>query len=407
MNGLIGNIFSMQQLAPNSKSMSWGRSAPLLFSVMMTVILNGIGLISAKPASAAEDTGIEARPLQPTDDDMNFVVEVVNRVEPAVVKIYTTGTATVGIPDILVDLYARLFPDGPPLPEPEERVVRGNGSGFIVTADGLIFTNAHVVDNADEVVVQFDDGTTLEGEVLGEDAITDIAVVRVEAENLPTVELGDSDQLMAGQWAIAMGSPLGLDRTVTIGVVSTTERAARDIGAPDMRVDFIQTDAAINPGNSGGPLLNARGQVIGVNTAILRRTQGLGFAVPINLAEEIAEELIAYGRVEHPYLGILMTRLTPELRQQLNEDPEDSFQIEVDEGVLVTHISPNSPAAAGGLQVGDVILEMNGQVITDVGQVQQIVEEGRVGDPITMMVKRGEQSLELNATLQPLPIAAP
>jgi S1-C subfamily serine protease len=341
--------------------------------------------------------------LQPTAADTNFVVDVVNRAEPAVVKIYASRTiAQPSLPEIVGEPFNRLLPERD-RPESEGRVVEGNGSGFTISSNGQILTNAHVIDKADRVMVRFADGRTLEGKVLGEDPVTDVAVVQVQANNLPTVELANSDELVAGQWAIAMGSPLGLKKTVTVGVVSTTERSAREIGAPDLRIDFIQTDAAINPGNSGGPLFNARGQVIGVNTAKLRGTQGLGFAIPINLAQRIAQTLIKDGKVEHPYLGVQMTALSPDLRKQLNDSPRNNLRVETDSGVLIVQVASNSPAAIAGIRVGDVIQQINGESVTEVEQVQRLVERSQVGDQLQMGVRRGKQSLKLPVTLKAVP----
>ncbi|BAZ09243.1 periplasmic serine proteinase [Calothrix sp. NIES-4071] len=211
-------------------------------------------------------------PSFPVAGDNNFVAAAVERTGPAVVRIDSSRTSN-------------SF-DG-------RRVARGTGSGFIFKRDGLILTNAHVVDGADRVTVTLKDGRRYPGRVLGEDRRMDVAVVEIQASNLPTVDMGNSDRLKPGEWAIAIGNPLGLDNTVTVGIISGTGRSSRDIGARGRNVNFIQTDAAINPGNSGGPLLNQRGQVVGINTAIIQGAQGLGFAIPINQAQQIANELIS------------------------------------------------------------------------------------------------------------------
>jgi serine protease Do len=328
----------------------------------------------------------------------NFIASAAERVGPAVVRIDSARTVTTSArPGIFNDPFFREFFGEQGIPEqPSERVERGTGSGFILDANGTIVTNAHVVEGADEVTVTFKDGRELRGEVIGEDSLTDVAVVKVEASNLPVVSVGDSDALRPGEWAIAIGNPLGLDNTVTAGIISATGRTSAQIRVPDKRVQFIQTDAAINPGNSGGPLLNERGEVIGVNTAIIGNAQGLGFAIPINQARAIANELVTKGRVDHAYLGIQMRTLTPALKAEINADPSANIQLQADSGVVVLGIARSSPAAQAGLQLGDVIIAMNGREITDAEEVQRLVEETAVGDAIALTLNRRGQSVELS-----------
>ena len=226
-----------------------------------------------------------------------------------------------------------------------------------------MMTNAHVVDGADRVTVKLKDGREFTGQVVGEDKLTDVAVVKIQANNLPIVQVGNSDQLRPGEWAIAIGNPLGLDNTVTAGIISGTGRSSSEIGSPDRRTNYIQTDAAINPGNSGGPLLNQTGQVIGINTAIIGGAQGLGFAIPINKAQQIANQLIAKGSANHPYLGVEMTDLSAATRELLNRDQNLGINVQTDRGALITNIIRNSPAAQAGLQKGDVIQSINGRAI--------------------------------------------
>jgi S1-C subfamily serine protease len=188
---------------------------------------------------------------------------------------------------------------------------------------------------------------------------------------------------------------LGLDNTVTTGIISATGRASNLIGAADKRVEYLQTDAAINPGNSGGPLLNAQGEVIGMNTAIIQGAQGLGFAIPINTAQRISSQLIATGKVQHPYLGIQMVGLTPELKQSINSDPNSGLSVDEDRGVLVVKVMPNSPAAKAGIRAGDVIQKLNGQAVADTGSVQKAVENSQVGGDVRMELRRNGQNLNL------------
>ena len=326
----------------------------------------------------------------------NFIAAAVEKVGPAVVRIDSSRTVTQQLPSVFNDpLFREFFGDFGVPNAPPTRVERGTGSGFVIDADGIILTNAHVVTGADEVVVTLKDGREFRGEVLGQDPLTDVAVIRVDATGLPIVSLGDSDQLRPGEWAIAIGNPLGLDNTVTAGIISATGRSSAQVRVPDKRVNFIQTDAAINPGNSGGPLLNERGEVIGMNTAIIGGAQGLGFAIPINTAQEIAQQLIATGQVEHPYLGVQMRTLTPELRRFINEDPRSNLQIQEDQGVVVLGIIRNSPAARVGIRPGDVIRQIDGQAITDAEQVQRIVQASSVGETLQLELSRNGQVIDI------------
>ena len=338
---------------------------------------------------------LESESLMPGTDGAqisppsNFVADVVTRVGPAVVRIDAERTVAARSlpPEFDNPMFRQFF--GFRMPDAEqERVQQGSGSGFILSSDGKIVTNAHVIDGADSVTVTLRDGRSLEGRVLGADPVTDVAVVQIEAENLPAVRLRDSEGLQPGEWAIAIGNPLGLDNTVTTGIISAIGRSSREVGVADKRVDFIQTDAAINPGNSGGPLLDQEGQVVGMNTAIIQNAQGLGFAIPINTVARIAEELIEHGRVDHPFLGIQMVTLSPQVKEQVNRDSNQRLTLEDDEGVLIVQVMPGSPAAEGGLQPGDVIVAIEGESVTSAEQVQQAVSQVRVGESLEIEVSR-------------------
>ena len=331
----------------------------------------------------------------------NYVSKVVQEVGNSVVRIDASRTVATNIPPMFNDPFFRQF-FGSQIPNvPQERVQRGFGSGFIVSSDGLILTNAHVVDNSDEVNVTLKDGRTYEGEVMGTDSLTDVAVIKIEAEELPAVTFADSETLQPGEWAIAIGNPLGLDNTVTTGIVSATGRSSAQVGIADKRVSFIQTDAAINPGNSGGPLLNARGQVIGINTAIIQNAQGLGFAIPVNTARDIAEELIAKGKVEHPYLGIQMAGITPELRQQLKA--RSNIDLGTDKGVLIVDVVPNSPASQAGLRSGDVILEIADTSVSQADEVQKAVSKVEVNSDVVLRVRRNGKPQNIKVRVGVLP----
>ncbi len=380
---------------------------PLLY---VSLIVLGAGTVVAgdrflaaqtvsQPALAltpSAETISQAAPASPLAGlvDPNFISNAVQRVGPAVVRINSSRTvARQPMPDGLDDPFFRRFFGGSgsgsdSSEPPSSRVERGIGSGFILDSKGLILTNAHVIDGADSVTVTLKDGRTLTGKVLGEDRVTDVAVVKIDADNLPTIKLGNSDQLQPGEWAIAIGNPLGLDNTVTAGIISATGRSSAQVGVPDQRASFIQTDAAINPGNSGGPLLNQQGDVIGINTAIRANAQGLGFAIPINTAKRIADQLIATGRVDHAYLGVQMVTLTPELKQNLNSDPNSPLTVQDDRGVLVVRVVPNSPAAKAGVRAGDVLSKIGQQAVTSSEQVQQIVEATTIGDDLPLELRR-------------------
>ena len=399
----IKNIRSQDRV---TKKLSWQQPAKYLSLVLLgaAIPISGNYVLSRNPLLAQAANSQEAVALPsattvaglPPTTDTNFVTAVVDKVGPAVVRINSSRTVTTQVPEVFRDPFFRDF-FGSQLPrQPQRQIERGTGSGFIISADGRILTNAHVVDGADTVSVILKDGRKYQGKVLGKDPVTDVAVVKIEANNLPAVALGNSERLKPGEWAIAIGNPLGLDNTVTTGIISATGRSSSAItGDPDKRVSFIQTDAAINPGNSGGPLLNARGEVIGMNTAILQGTQGLGFAIPINTAQRISQQLIAKGKVEHAYLGIQMAELTPELKQNINSDPNSGLTVDQDSGVLVIKVMPNSPAAKAGLRAGDVIHQIDGQAVKSANAVQQAVENSSVGQQMRIGLHRNGQNINL------------
>jgi Do/DeqQ family serine protease len=335
--------------------------------------------------------------------DPDLITSVVGQVGPAVVRINATKTIESQVPQGFNDpFFERFF--GSQMPSsPQQEIVRGSGSGFIVNSNGRIITNAHVVDGVTKVSVVLKDGRQFEGKVIGTDPVTDVAVVQIEANNLPTVSVGNSDALQPGELAIAIGNPLGLDNTVTVGIVSATGRSGSEVGIPDKRVSFIQTDAAINPGNSGGPLLNQKGEVIGMNTAIIQGAQGLGFAIPINQVQHIAEQISTTGKVEHPYLGIQMVTLSPEVKESLNQDPNSPISVNEDQGILIVRVMPNSPAHQSGLRAGDVIVQVENKPVTKADEVQQAVENITVGSSLKMQIKRQGQPFDLDVKTGAIP----
>ena len=286
--------------------------------------------------------------------------------------------------DPFEEFFRRFGPDRPQLP------TRAMGSGFVISPDGHLLTNNHVVDGADEVRVKFSDGRELEAKVVGRDPKTDLALLKVDATGLPVIPLGDSDGLQVAEPVMAIGNPFGLEQTVTTGIVSATGRA---IGAGPYD-DFIQTDASINPGNSGGPLINARGQAVGVNTAIFSRTGGsvgIGFAIPVNLAKTVATHLAEHGHVVRGWLGVTIQPVTRELAK--------SFQLDEPRGALVSSVADDSPAKRAGLQRGDVIVEYDGRKVARSEDLPRVVAETPVGRAVPITVMRAGKPVTLSATI--------
>ena len=335
-------------------------------------------------------------PQTPTGTS-NFVTAAVSQVGPAVVRLDTERVVTRNIPDPFLDdpFFQRFFGDSFSQRFPREQRQRGQGSGFIIEENGVILTNAHVVSGADKVTVTLKDGREFEGTVLGKDEVTDLAVVKVNSNNLPVAVLGESSQVQVGDWAIAVGNPLGLDNTVTLGIISTLKRTSSEVGIPDKRLDFIQTDAAINPGNSGGPLLNDRGEVIGINTAIRANATGIGFAIPIDKVKAIKDKLERGEDIPHPYIGVQITNLTPELARENNSDPNSAFELPEVTGVLVVRVMPDTPAARAGLRRGDVILQIDGKAVTTADELQRTVDRSGVGKVLQVKLRRGDRTEQI------------
>jgi Do/DeqQ family serine protease len=367
----------------------------------------GHGLDRSASVPTVESPGsVSQTPVIPAvnRNNLNFIADAVERVGPAVVRIDSSRTIVSRMPDALQNpLFRRFFGENQ-APTSPGRVEQGTGSGFILSSDGRLITNAHVINGADTVTVTLKDGRTFKGEVVGEDLVTDVAVIKISATGLPTATLGNSETLLPGQWAIAIGNPLGLDNTVTAGIISAIDRSSSQVGVPDKRVRFIQTDAAINPGNSGGPLLNDRGEVIGINTAIRANAQGLGFAIPIETAQHIAEQLFTTGKVQHPYLGIQMIDLTSEVREQINQDKRLNLNLTVDKGVLIVQVVDKAPAAQAGLLAGDIILKINGKSVDSSSDVQEQVEASKVGSTLKIEINRNgkPQTIEVRPSAFPV-----
>ena len=313
---------------------------------------------------------------------------------PAVVNITVSGTRKTGLqgaPDeenpLSQFFRGTPFRFGPP---PSEVPVQGQGSGFIVAADGIVLTNAHVVQGATEVTVKLTDRREFRAKVLGADPGTDIAVLRIDAKDLPVVNLGDPAGTRVGDWVVAIGSPYGFDNSVSAGIVSAKGRSLPG----DAYVPFIQTDVAVNPGNSGGPLFNLAGEVIGINSQIYSRTggyQGLSFAIPINVALKVRDQIVATGRVAHARLGVSV--------QEMNQALAESFGLKRPEGALVAFVQPGSAAERAGVQPGDVIVKFAGKPIVAAGDLSSLVGQATPGDTAALEILRKGETRELTATL--------
>lgn len=349
---------------------------------------------TAAGAVSQGSTPTQAQAPVGTATPPNFA-QITRQYGPAVVNISVAGTEKVAArpgADALAQLFGQLSGQIPgQLLAPQRDVpVRGEGSGFIVSPDGIILTNAHVVKGADEVTVKLTDRREYRAKVLGADPQTDIAVIKIDARNLPVVRFGDPRALEVGEWVLAIGSPFGLENTATAGIVSAKGRSLPD----DSAVPFIQTDVAVNPGNSGGPLFNDRGEVVGINSQIYSRTggyQGLSFAIPIDLANKIKDQIIATGKVEHARLGVVA--------QELNQALAESFKLDAPSGALVATVQPGSAAAKAGLKTGDVIRAINDHPVVSSGDLASIVGLSRPGERVTLEVWRDGSKKEIAATL--------
>ena len=327
---------------------------------------------------------------------------LVEQQAPAVVNISTTQSAKSRLPSIpglelppleegdpLFELFRRLIPGLPDMPpfDPEGRSL---GSGFIVSDDGYILTNAHVIEDADQILVRLADKREFDARVIGTDARSDVAVIKIEASGLPKVVIGDPEKLKVGEWVVAIGSPFGFDQSVTAGIVSGKGRALPD----ENFVPFIQTDVAINPGNSGGPLFNLRGEVVGINSQIYSQTggfMGLSFAIPIDVAMDIQSQLRTTGHVQRGRIGVAIQEITRALAE--------SFGLERAEGALVSGVEPDGPAARAGVRTGDVITGFDGKPVSTSTDLPRIVSAARPGSDVLMDVVRGGETMQIRITL--------
>jgi serine protease Do len=383
--------------------------------VLVPAMLNMLTPLAERPTMAmAAETGAKAEviakaaeplpPISPEVDRLSAAFrEAAKRVKPAVVAVTTSQTVTAPASpfgDSGDDFLRRFFGQEPGGRQsgkgPTRKFQRqGLGSGIIVDPDGYILTNNHVVEEAQEISVHLADGREFKAKVVGADPPTDIAVIKIKADNLPVAQLGDSEKAEVGDWVIAIGAPFNLEATVTAGIISATGRS--NVGIAEYE-QFLQTDAAINPGNSGGPLINMRGQVIGVNTAIASRSggnAGVGFAVPSNLAREVMKRIRETGHVTRGWLGVGIQRLTPELA--------DSMKLKVDQGALISQVMAGGPAEKAGIKAGDVILEFAGKPVKTPSELQNTVAWAAPGTKADLLILRGGKRQTLRVTVEKRP----
>ncbi len=413
------NAEAIQKRAPGKKRFSWttllSGSAVLLSGLALTVSL--MGNIGPRPLNWQETaqllpnhTGQSTFQLAdrstPGDrrlfsNSANLIADVAEDIAPSVVNIDVQREGKTMAVSPFTDEFLQRFFGFQPMPfrqiPQQAPVIRGNGSGVIINADGYVLTNNHVVQGADDIVVTTNDGKKYKAQVVGRDPFSDIAVVKMEnAHNLKAAVLGSSKNLRPGEWVIAVGSPLGFDHTVTLGIVSALSRQVPDINA---NVEFIQTDAAINPGNSGGPLVNLSGEVIGINTAIAGSGQNIGFAIPVDVAKKVSESLISNGHVTRPWIGISMAELKPDLAKSLGI-PENIH------GVIVAQVLPNSPSFRAGFQQGDIIQRINGTTVSNPKEIQELIRNKPINSEINIQILRNGQMSALTLRTEPLPDTA-
>lgn len=372
----------------------------IVFTIVGLIIGLGISTgLNLNSTAYTEEPKISKEAIDILSRTGQAMAEVAAAVKPAVVNISTTRTIkSKGIPDPFLDdpFFRGFFGDGFRHPQrPREFKQASLGSGVIVDKDGYILTNNHVVKDADEIKIKLSDRREFKGKVVGTDPKTDLAVIKIDSNHLPVLKWGDSDKLKVGETVLAVGNPFGLNQTVTSGMVSATGRA--DVGIADYE-DFIQTDAPINPGNSGGALVSIRGELVGINTAIFSTSggyQGIGFAIPSNMARVVMENLVKKGKVIRGWLGISIQPITPELAKQ--------FGIKDERGALVGDVMEDSPAERAGLQRGDIIIEFDGREVSDPSGLRNMVANTSIGKEIAVKLLRDGKPKSLKVTIAELP----
>src|SRR5215475_974287 len=370
-------------------------------ALLLTLLISGPAWAQQRPAPAEQRSTPKADPRATLRMLEDAFAAVADRATPAVVHVSTVpkkGPPGVqeDAPERFKEFFGDEFYDRYFRRRPREDA-RATGSGVLVDPKGYILTNNHVIENAQEIIVRLSDQRKFTARLIGRDPKTDLAVLKVDAPGpLPVAELGDSNQLRVGQWAIAIGNPFGLDRTVTVGIVSATARTRVGVTQYD---NFIQTDASINPGNSGGPLLNIDGKVIGINTAIVAAGQGIGFSIPINQARDVMQQLITRGRVVRGWLGIVIQDVTDEL--------SSSFGVREREGVLIADVMKGGPADAAGLRAGDVIVEFGGVPVKEVPDLQRQAANAPPGQRLSVIVVRDHAKVPVTVTVGEMPNEEP
>ena len=366
------------------------------FKIFVLVVLIFFNFRYETPLHSSEASLLS----QENHNKQSFVSKALNISGDAVVTIETqrqvlSSSEGVFPPGILNDRYFERFFGLRGLQVPRSRIEKGQGSGVIFSKEGLVLTNAHVIEKTDQLIVGLSDGRRVLGNVVGEDSLTDLAVIKLKAKGpWPTAQLGNSDNLKVGDWAIAVGNPFGLENTVTLGIISNLNRDVAQLGISDKRIDLIQTDAAINPGNSGGPLLNSVGEVIGINTLVRSGPgAGLGFAIPINRARKIAKDLITSGRAKHPMIGVT---LSSNIKQKSN------FLSQSEDGAIIKYLMPNGPAEKGGLKVNDLIISINNEKISTPADVVKKINKNNLQS--TLRIKILRENIESIKIIKPVDI---
>jgi serine protease Do len=334
------------------------------------------------------------KPYSSIEDLSNSIADIAEKNGPAVVNIDTVRMVETQNPFLDDPIFGRFF--GDQFKEYTRTIPqKGTGSGFIINQEGYIITNEHVVHKADKIKVTLSDGREFTGEVIGSDTTSDMAIVKIKAEHLPLVALGDSDKLRVGEIVVAIGNPYGLQQTVTMGVVSAKGRSIPTGIEGRVYKDFIQTDAAINPGNSGGPLLNTKGEVVGINTAIIPYAQGIGFAIPINIAKKNIDDLINLGKVRRSWLGVYIQEVTPEIAKQ--------FNLTEAKGVLVGDVVKNSPAEEVGIKTGDIIKKVNNEEVNSPEELQDKIGNMEIGKKANIEIVRNGETISFIVKISEMP----